>query len=57
MGGMKIITLPDVFDVKTVNIIVPEGDVELTEALNDVIAELKADGFIAELETTWLSGE
>ena len=57
MGGMKIITLPDIFEVKTVNIIVPEGDVELTEALNDVIAELNADGFIAELETTWLSGE
>lgn len=57
MGGLKIITLPDIFEVKTVNIIVPEGDVELTEALNDVIAELKADGYIADLETTWLSGE
>jgi ABC-type amino acid transport substrate-binding protein len=57
MGGMKIITLPDIFEVKTVNIIVHEGDAELTSALNDVIAELKAEGYIAELEQTWLYGE
>jgi len=57
MGGMKIITLPDIFDVKTVNIIVPEGDTELTNALNDVIADLKADGYITDLEQTWLYGD
>jgi len=57
MGGLKVISLPDIFDVKTVNIIVPEGDAALTAALNDVIAELKSEGYIANLEQTWLSGD
>jgi polar amino acid transport system substrate-binding protein len=57
MGGLKLIELPDIFEVNPLNIVVPEGDVELQKALNEVIAEIKADGTLAELEQKWLVGE
>jgi len=48
MGGLKIVYEGEVSS-GPVNIVIPEGDAELQEALNEVIAELQEEGFIDEL--------
>ena len=53
VGGLKVIYHAEV-STGPVNIITPEGSTELTEALNDVIAEMLEDGFIDQLSTKWI---
>lgn len=48
LGGLKVVYHAEV-STGPVNIIVPEGDVELTNALNEIIADLLEEGFIDEL--------
>jgi len=48
MGGLKVVFEGQVSS-GPVNIVIPEGDAELQEALNEVIAELQEEGFIDEL--------
>lgn len=48
MGGLKIVYEGQVSS-GPVNIVIPEGDAELQEALNEVIADLQEEGFIDEL--------
>ena len=48
MGGLKIVYEGEVSS-GPVNIVIPEGDAELQEALNEVIAELQEEGFIEDL--------
>jgi len=53
VGGLKVIYHAEV-STGPVNIITPEGSTELTEALNNVIAEMLEDGFIDQLSTKWI---
>lgn len=48
MGGLKIVYEGQVSS-GPVNIVIPEGDTELKEALDEVIAELQEEGFIDQL--------
>lgn len=48
VGGLKVIYHEEL-STGPVNIIVPEGDTELTDALNEIIKEMLDDGFIDEL--------
>jgi len=48
IGGLKVIYHAEV-STGPVNIIVPEGDAELTAELNKIIADLLVEGFIDEL--------
>jgi polar amino acid transport system substrate-binding protein len=48
LGGLKVVYHAEV-STGPVNIIVPEGDAELTNALNEIIADLLEEGFIDEL--------
>ena len=48
MGGLKVVYEGEVSS-GPVNIVIPEGDAELQEALNEVIAELHEEGFIDDL--------
>lgn len=48
LGGLRI-GYEGAISSGPINIVVPEGDVELTEALNETIAELVEEGFIDQL--------
>lgn len=48
LGGLEIAFEGEVSS-GPVNIVIPEGDTELAEALNDVLADLQEEGFIDEL--------
>ena len=48
LGGLKVVYHAEV-STGPVNIIVPEGDAELTNEMNKIIADLLKDGFIDEL--------
>ncbi len=48
MGGLKVVFEGEVSS-GPVNIVIPEGDADLQEALNEVIAELQEEGFIDDL--------
>jgi len=53
IGGLKVVYHAEV-STGPVNIITPEGSTELTEALNEIIAQLLEDGFIDELSVKWI---
>lgn len=53
VGGLKVVYHAEV-STGPVNIITPEGSTELTEALNEIIAEMLEDGFIDGLSTKWI---
>jgi len=55
LGGLKVVYHAEV-STGPVNIIVPEGDVELTNALNEIIADLLEEGFIDELAERHIGG-
>ncbi len=57
MGGMKIITNPEFFPITSINIAVPEGDDELLEALNGVIADLHDEGVVEDLIMEWMQAK
>jgi polar amino acid transport system substrate-binding protein len=48
LGGLAVVYEGEVSS-GPVNIVIPEGDAELAEALNDVLADLQEEGFIDEL--------
>jgi polar amino acid transport system substrate-binding protein len=48
VGGLQIVYEGEVSS-GPVNIVVPEGDTELAAALNEILAELQAEGFIDQL--------
>ncbi len=45
LGGLKIAYV-GVVSSGPINIVLPEGDAELTQAINDIIKQLQAEGFI-----------
>jgi polar amino acid transport system substrate-binding protein len=45
LGGLQVVFEGEVSS-GPMNIVIPEGDTELAEALNEVLAELQAEGFI-----------
>jgi polar amino acid transport system substrate-binding protein len=45
LGGLKIV-YHGVLSTGPVNIVLPEGDKELQQAINDIIAQLQSEGFI-----------
>lgn len=53
MGGLKVVYEGEVSS-GPVNIVIPEGDAELQEALNEVIAELQEEGFIDDLIVAYM---
>ena len=55
LGGLKVVYHAEV-STGPVNIIVPEGDVELTNAMNEIIADLLEEGFIDELAERHIGG-
>jgi polar amino acid transport system substrate-binding protein len=55
LGGLKVVYHAEI-STGPVNIIVPEGDVELTNALNEIIADLLEEGFIDELAERHIGG-
>lgn len=48
MGSLKVVYHAEV-STGPVNIVVPQGDVELTKALNEIIAAMQTDGFIEQI--------
>lgn len=58
IGGLKVIEMPrDVVEQNPIQIIVPEGDDALREAINEVLDELKDEGYLEDLDNKWLKGE
>jgi polar amino acid transport system substrate-binding protein len=53
VGGLKVVYHAEV-STGPVNIITPEGSTELTNAINEVIAKMLADGFIDQLSVEWI---
>ena len=53
VGGLKVVYHAEV-STGPVNIITPEGSTELTEALNEIIAQLLEEGFIDQLSVKWI---
>jgi len=45
LGGLKIAYV-GIVSSGPINIVLPEGDAELTQAINDIIKQLQAEGFI-----------
>ena len=56
VGGLKII-YHGVLSSGPMNIIIPEGDKALAEAMNKIIQQLQAEGFIDQLAIKHLSGQ
>ncbi len=58
IGGLKVLEMPrDIVEQNPIQIIVPEGDDALREAINDVLADLKEEGYLEDLDNKWLKGE
>ena len=53
IGGLMVVYHAEV-STGPVNIITPEGSTELTNAINEVIANMLADGFIDQLSVKWI---
>jgi len=55
MGGLKVIRLnEESLEAKPMNIVVPEGDTELAQAINKVLADLEKEGFLKQLEEEYI---
>lgn len=58
MGGLKVLEMPaTVVEQNPINIVIPEGDDALKETINGILAEMKADGTLEEIENTWIKSE
>jgi len=58
MGGLEIIHMDEsILEPSPMNIALPEGDAELQAELNSILAELKDEGTITELEFEWIYSE
>jgi len=56
IGGLEIV-FTGLFSSGPMNIVIPDGDTELAQAINDILADLKAEGFIDNLAVTYFVGE
>jgi polar amino acid transport system substrate-binding protein len=56
VGGLKI-AYKDVLSSGPMNIVIPEGDKELAQAINDVLKQLQSEGFIDGLAVKYFAGE
>jgi polar amino acid transport system substrate-binding protein len=56
IGGLEII-FTGLFSSGPMNIVIPEGDAELAQAINDVLADLQEEGFIDNLAVKYFVGE
>lgn len=55
LGGLKVIRLnEESLEEKPMNIVVPEGDDELAEAINEVLVELEEEGYLEELAEKYI---
>src|SRR5512139_657271 len=54
LGGLKIV-YHGVLSTGPINIVLPEGDQELKQAINDAIAELQSEGFIDALAVKYFT--
>lgn len=54
LGGLKVI-YKGVLSSGPMNIVLPEGDAELAKAINEVLAQLKAEGFIDRLAVKYFA--
>ena len=54
LGGLKIV-YHGVLSTGPVNIVLPEGDKELQQAINDIIAQLQSEGFIDALAVKYFT--
>lgn len=54
LGGLKVI-YKGVLSSGPMNIVLPDGDTELAKAINEVLAQLKAEGFIENLATKYFA--
>lgn len=56
-GGLKVVRLNEAsLEAKPMNIVVPEGDQELAQAINAALAELKNEGFLDKLKALYIEG-
>ena len=56
IGGLKIIH-DGLYSSGPFNIVLPEGDTELVQAINDILAQLQAEGFVDDLAVQYFLGE
>lgn len=56
LGGM-VIVYQGVVSSGPMNIVLPEGEKELAEAINSILADLEAEGFIEKLALKYFSGQ
>jgi len=56
LGGLEIV-FSGLFSSGPMNIVVPEGDAELAEAINDILADLQEEGFVDALAVKYFVGE
>lgn len=54
LGGLKIV-YQGVLSSGPMNIVIPEGDAELQQAINEIIKQLKAEGFIEALAVKYFA--
>ena len=54
LGGLEIV-YHGVLSTGPVNIVLPEGDTELQQAINEIIGQLQADGFIEDLAVKYFT--
>jgi polar amino acid transport system substrate-binding protein len=54
LGGLKIV-YHGVLSSGPMNIVIPNGDVELQEAINEIVKQLQAEGFIDELAVKYFA--
>ena len=58
MGGLEVVYMDEsIMEPQPLNIALPEGDSELQAELNSILAELKDEGTITELELEWIYAE
>jgi len=55
IGGLEIV-FTGLFSSGPMNIVIPDGDTELAKAINDILVDLKAEGFIDNLAVTYFVG-
>ncbi len=54
MGGLNIV-YHGVLSTGPINIVIPDGDKELQQAINDTISQLKSEGFIDALAVKYFA--
>ena len=56
LGGLEIV-FSGLFSSGPMNIVIPEGDAELAQAINDILRELTEEGFVESLAVKYFVGE